>query len=220
MLGKLVSKFNKYPFPQCMTVFLRNILWQRLCISVCSPLVRFQLWLAGCPCGKPFRADGLPLIYTTRRGQISIGRHCRINSRFGSNLVGRSCRTILHASRGGQITFGDYSGCSFAIIASRASITIGRHVKIGGNVRIYDHDYHAVDYMQRRDYRTDQENEQKAPVVIGDDVFIGVNALILKGVTIGDRAIIGAGSVVAKDVPADEVWAGNPARFVKKLKVV
>ena len=55
------------------------------------------------------------------------------------------------------------------------------------------------------------------PVTIGDDVWIGANALILKGVSIGDRAIVGAGAVVTKDVAADVVVAGNPARVVKRL---
>jgi maltose O-acetyltransferase len=55
------------------------------------------------------------------------------------------------------------------------------------------------------------------PVIIGDDVWIGHGAVILKGVTIGDRAVIGAGAVVTRGVPADTVVAGNPARVVKRL---
>ncbi len=54
-------------------------------------------------------------------------------------------------------------------------------------------------------------------VTIGDGVFIGINSLIINSVNIGDRAVIGAGSVVNCDIPAGEVWAGNPARFIKKL---
>ena len=84
---------------------------------------------------------------------------------------------------------------------------------VGGNVRIYDHDYHSLDFELRRG-RQDGDHVRSRPVFIGDDVFIGVNAIILKGVTIGDRAIIGAGSVVAHSVPADEIWAGNPARRI------
>lgn len=56
------------------------------------------------------------------------------------------------------------------------------------------------------------------PVNIGKNVFVGGHVIILKGVTIGDGAIIGAGSVVTKDVPTNEIWAGNPATFVKKVK--
>lgn len=54
---------------------------------------------------------------------------------------------------------------------------------------------------------------------ICDDVFIGCRSIILKGVTIGARSIIAAGSVVTKDVPADEIWGGNPAQFIKKINI-
>lgn len=56
-----------------------------------------------------------------------------------------------------------------------------------------------------------------APVVIGNDVFIGVKCIILKGVTIGDGAIIGAGSVVTKSIPANQIWAGNPAKYIREI---
>lgn len=55
------------------------------------------------------------------------------------------------------------------------------------------------------------------PVIIKDHVFIGADALILKGVTIGEEAVIGARSVVTKKVPAKEIWAGNPAKFIKNV---
>ena len=54
-------------------------------------------------------------------------------------------------------------------------------------------------------------------VVIGKNVFIGMNTLIVNAVNIGDGAIIGAGSIVNRDIPAGEIWGGNPARFIKKL---
>ena len=91
-------------------------------------------------------------------------------------------------------------------------------MKIGGNVRIYDHDFHAVNYLARRDSQLDMTQCKSAPVVIGDDVFIGANSIILKGVTIGDRSIIGAGSVVSlKEIPPDSLVAGNPARILRNL---
>lgn len=58
-----------------------------------------------------------------------------------------------------------------------------------------------------------------APVVIGDNVFIGMDVLILKGVTIGEGAIVAARSVVSKSIPAGEVWGGNPAKFIRKKSV-
>lgn len=56
-----------------------------------------------------------------------------------------------------------------------------------------------------------------APVIIEDNAFIGARSIILKGVTIGANSIIGAGSVVTKSIPANEIWAGNPAKFIRKI---
>ena len=58
------------------------------------------------------------------------------------------------------------------------------------------------------------------PPVIGDDVWIGVNVVILRGVRIGDGAVIAAGAVVAKDVPENEIWGGVPARFIRKREPI
>ena len=65
--------------------------------------------------------------------------------------------------------------------------------------------------------KDDQRLRQCAPVVIGGNVFIGARCIILKGVTIGENSIIGAGSVVTKSIPANEIWAGNPAKFIRKI---
>lgn len=56
-------------------------------------------------------------------------------------------------------------------------------------------------------------------MVINDNVFIGARCIILKGVTIGSKSIIGAGSVVTKNIPEGEIWAGNPAKFIKKYNL-
>lgn len=92
---------------------------------------------------------------------------------------------------------------------------IGRNVNLDGGVVIYDTDFPSLDASHRRDSKLDSENTRTAPVLIGDDVFIGGHSTILKGVTIGDGAVIGACSVVTRDVPAFEVWAGNPAKRVR-----
>lgn len=66
-------------------------------------------------------------------------------------------------------------------------------------------------------YNPDDRKFYQGPVFIGENVFVGMNTLIVASVTIGDRAVIGAGSVVTKDIPAGELWAGVPARFIKKV---
>jgi acetyltransferase-like isoleucine patch superfamily enzyme len=88
-------------------------------------------------------------------------------------------------------------------------------VNIGAGARIYDTDFHPLDSHDRR--RHDTSRIKSAPVRICEDVFIGANAIVLKGVTVGSRTIIGAGAVVTKSLPPDVVAAGNPARIVAKL---
>jgi acetyltransferase-like isoleucine patch superfamily enzyme len=175
------------------------------------------LWL-GCSYGRGLHADGRVVVRVRYRGSITIGQNVMINSRFLSNLVGMTGPTIFHCIRDGRISIGDNTGCSSTVFSSRNSIRVGSNVKIGGNVRIYDHDFHSTDHLVRRDSQQDMNQEKSDPVAIGDDVFIGANSIILKGVTIGDRSIIGAGSVVAiKSIPPDSLVAGNPARVIRNL---
>lgn len=71
--------------------------------------------------------------------------------------------------------------------------------------------------MDRRNGIADQRNKKSKPIVIEDDVWLGTNSIVLKGVTIGARTIIGAGSVVTKDIPADCIAAGNPCKVIRKI---
>jgi acetyltransferase-like isoleucine patch superfamily enzyme len=100
------------------------------------------------------------------------------------------------------------------ILCAAERITIGDNVVVGANTSIVDTDFHPLDREKRRDQPS---GGQTAPVVIGDDVFVGMNCLILKGVTIGDGSVVGAGSVVTRSVPQDVVVAGNPARIIREL---
>ena len=92
-------------------------------------------------------------------------------------------------------------------IISKDSVSIGHKCAIAWGVTITDHDFHKL-------YIDGKQKVETAPVVIGDNVWIGMNATILKGVTIGDGAVVGAGAVVTKNVPARSVVAGNPAKVI------
>ena len=97
-----------------------------------------------------------------------------------------------------------------AQIRCKERITIGNNCAIARNVLIMDFDAHKITYMDGT------TNRVTAPITIGNSVWIGAGATILKGVTIGDNAIIGAGSVVTKDVKANTIVAGNPARVIRE----
>lgn len=192
-----------------------------LCIRadmLCSTLrTRISMWFQGCVCGEGFQSSGKVRLKSRATGDMILGNHVRLLAGWRSNRVGLSIPVMLHTWEGGRIEIGDFTGASSLVISSRSGVRIGSHCNLGGNVRIFDHDFHALDAEVRRG-PCDGENCATRPVVIGDDVFIGANAIILKGVTIGDRAVIGAGSVVTRDVPADCIAAGNPATVVRCLK--
>lgn len=87
-------------------------------------------------------------------------------------------------------------------------ISIGDNCAIASNVLIQDTDYHPLNYDGR-------QKPISMPIAIGNHVWICANAIVLKGVTIGDGAVVAAGAVVTKDVPANSLVTGNPARIIK-----
>jgi acetyltransferase-like isoleucine patch superfamily enzyme len=211
------SKLKKYPFLVTLLI-VRDILAARAWTSICTAKTKFILTALGCHYGRNLKVDGKFVIRIHRRGAIQLGENVRIRSRFMSNLAGIMNPTVFHCIGEGSITFGDHSGCSGAILSSRSGIVIGKYVNIGANVRIFDHDYHAIDFLARRNAESDKAGCRAEPILIGDDVFIGTNAIILKGVTIGDRSVIGAGTVVSlKQIPPDSLVAGNPAKIVGRM---
>ncbi len=149
------------------------------------------------------------LPYINGHGRIIVGNHVR--------LAGKSSFTFGNRWKmEPELIIGDHTfighDCRFAVADS---VLIGRFCLLAGGVTIADYDGHPVDPIRRRTEPASQEAIR--PVVIGDDVWIGAGAVVLKGVTIGDRSIVAARAVVTRSVPADVVVAGNPARLVKHL---
>ena len=88
---------------------------------------------------------------------------------------------------------------------------------VGGGTCIYDTDFHSINSYDRRITKIDKKNASKEAVNIEDNVFIGAHTTILKGVKIGKNSIIGSCSLVSKEIPPNEVWGGNPSKFIKKI---
>lgn len=177
--------------------------------------VWFKLKVNDVKVGINFKSNGIPVIDVWDRGKFYIGDNVLINNGKKFNLIGRQQPCYFIVYNDAVLKLGDNVGMSATAIVCFKSITIGNNVKIGGNVVIYDTDFHSLDKIERRDTKIDWDSKQCSDVVIEDDVFIGAHSIILKGVTIGEGSIIGAGSVVSKSVPKNEIWAGNPARFIK-----
>lgn len=166
-------------------------------------------------CGYGVIINGRLKVLNSRTGAIFLGNNVRINSGKDYNIIGGDTRTNLVIVEDGRIIIGDDTGISNSTLVAQTEINIGDNVKIGGSVKIYDTDFHSVKYMNRMEAIDSDIRTEK--IVIKKGAFIGAHSIILKGVTIGRNAVIGAGSVVTKNVPDNELWAGNPAAFIKKV---
>jgi len=199
-----------------MTKFLRKVLrygFRRLLLFV---VIKF-ICKAKSIYWKWFLSDNKPLLNKTKilqptqfigRGIIKIGS-CQLGVWPSPNLL--TGITYLEARNlGSSIVIGDdtFINNVAVIIADKTQVNIGDRCMIGPGFFACDSDFHGLEANNRATYEC-------LPVVIGNDVFIGVDVKIMKGVTIGHGAVIGSGSVVVKDVAANTLYAGVPARFKK-----
>jgi len=146
----------------------------------------------------------------------SKGNLKRIKELFAQCGEGVIIESGFHCDYGNQITIGDRSFININCTVldapiSEGAITIGDDCLIGPNVQLL-----AVSHAVNPSQRLNKENFA-APIIIGNNVWIGAGAIILAGVSIGDNSVIGAGSVVTKNVESDTVVAGNPAREIRTL---
>jgi acetyltransferase-like isoleucine patch superfamily enzyme len=114
---------------------------------------------------------------------------------------------ISTLKEGARIEIGANCGFSGTVISSAVTIVIGDNVRCGANTIITDTDWHTDDPRTGPD----------APVLIGKDVWLGINVSVLKGVTIGERTLVAAGSIVTKSLPAGVIAAGQPAKVLRDV---
>ena len=160
--------------------------------------------------------------------ELREGKHIKIGN---DNML--DCQIIFESEKG-FVSIGErvFIGCS--TIICRTAIEFGNNIFVAWGVIFYDHDSHSMDFEQRQKDITQQLSDHRngnsfiknknwdvvksAPIKICDNAWIGMNAIILKGVVIGEGAIVGAGSVVTKNVDPWTVVGGNPARVIKHLR--
>ena len=143
---------------------------------------------------------------------MEFGSYLQLRSSARSNPLGANRPVILSTWQSGAVLeIGDRFAMTGGTVCAAERITIGQDVTVGANTTIVDSDFHPLDRDQRRLH---PRRATTSPVLIQDGVFIGVQSLILKGVTLGQGCVVGAGSVVTRDVPAGLIVAGNPAQPV------
>lgn len=171
---------------------------------------------------RNFVSDKTAVVYRSARIINNLGERQAIRIGAFTHIRGE----LLTFGHGGKIEIGDYCYIGLnTFVWSGKSIKIGNRVLISHNCNVFDNDIHPLDPEKRHEQFRKIINEgqprnidlEDCEVLIEEDVLIGANATILKGVTLGRAAVVGAGSVVTKSVPPYTIVAGNPARPIREI---
>lgn len=182
-------------------------------ITIINSIYKCWLRFIGIKLGKHVFINGRLILSGTKH--IIISDEVYINSKIKANPIGGNLHCMFKTIGHGSIYIGRKCRISNVSICSESLVKIEDNVYIGGDVRIYDTDFHSKNYNIRI---SENDNDVcSKPIFINSGAFIGASTIILKGVSIGEHSIIGAGSVVTKNVPNGQIWGGNPAKFIKNI---
>lgn len=183
-------------------------------IKIKNQIIYFLCYLKGVKLGNNITFDGFPIIRRYPNSSIIIGNGCTFNSAKNSIAIGlnQPCSFVTF-NENAKIIFGNNSGASGLKIAARSKVTIGNNVLIGAGCTILDNDAHHSNLKKR-----EKNIIPSRQINIEDNVFIGLQCVILKGVRIGENTVIGAGSVVINDIPENSIAMGNPCKVVFRKK--
>lgn len=156
-------------------------------------------------------------LFIRSSGVIKLGAGVTLNSCYSANPIGGAVMSSFKVFKGGSLQIGNRVGISNSAICCASLVVLEDDVLIGGNCAIYDTDFHSTKYNERIKNELDQD-VRSSPVLIKRGAFIGASCIILKGVTVGENSIVGAGSVVSRSIPSNQIWGGNPARFLRNLR--
>lgn len=190
------------------TPYIFNTAYRRFCQTKDTGLSRLSAYWWKLRLGKKVQFFGRPIFWRHPTATITIGDHCIFRSSEWSNSIGLNRRCFISACKGAEIKIGTSSGFSGAVIAATSSISIGNRVLLGGNCTILDTDRHPIDPLARMN----REKVISRPVVIEDDVFLGMNVVVLKGCKIGRGSVVAANSVVSSSLPPGVIAGGIPAK--------
>lgn len=181
-------------------------------IYLFNRIIHFFLYIKGVKIGKNVIFNGKPIINRYPNSSIHIDDGCKFNSaKFSISIGLHQFCAFATLGEDSEISFGKNCGASGLKIHAKSKVTIGNNVLLGMGCTIVDNDAHHSDLEKRN-----QNIIPSRPIVIGDNVFIGIQSVILKGVTIGKNSVIGARSVVFNDIPENCIAAGNPCKVIIK----
>jgi len=181
-------------------------------LSIFSKLL-IKLW--GIKVGSGLIVTFPPTILKDKSATIELGNDISLLVSVLHNCLCSGHKLVLAAIRpGASIVIGDNSGISCSTIVAMKSVRIGDNVFIGANCTITDSDFHSLDFSKRIQSIDDGEIDS---VCIENNVWLSMNVVVLKGVTIGENSVIAANSVVASSIPANSLAGGIPAKVIKPI---
>ena len=185
---------------------------ERLLNVMQYPYIKLMFWLKAVDIGVGCRFYGIPYVSVNRLGKIQIGERCIFRSRECSNRMGLNHRCMISVTytekcKDAKLIIGDQCGFSGVTIWCFKEIIIGNNVRVGANSIIMDGDAHD----------DDPRTTPSDAIRIEDNVFIGANCVIKKGVVIGANSVIGMNSVVTKSIPENSVAVGIPAKVIRQI---
>src|SRR5690554_3494159 len=162
------------------------------------------------------RIRSFPYIDLKNNSKLNLGNNVMLNStNYGYHINMHNCVKILADGENSEIYIGANTRIHGSCIHAKSKITIGKNCLIAGNCQIIDSNGHET-LMERpldRIFSMDKPRE----IIIEDNVWIGANCIVLKGVKIGSGSIIAAGSVVVESIPENVIARGNPAQVIKNI---
>lgn len=201
-------------------VFLYKGFRQVKAVAFCkitSYITRIKFGLNGIVYKSNLSSSGIPIIHISRKGICNVGNNFILGNWPQINASGFDAKCKIEVRNNAILNIGNNVGITAVTIMCHNHIMIGDNVMIGVGTHIYDTNFHNIDPVLRTEKKDPRETVKTAPIVICDNVFIGAFSIILKGVTIGKNSVVAAGSVVTKSIPENQVWGGNPAKFIKEL---
>ncbi len=191
--------------------FLFSFIYRKIYGSISTIYCLCNFFIKNIEVGRNNKFIGTLWVSRFQNSTIKIGSNCIFLSKKTSNALGlyRPCMLSTH-SQTARIEIGD--GCSFSgtSIGSLKLVSLGKNVRCGANTLITDTDWHT----------DDPRSGGSADVIIEDNVWLGTNSVVLKGVRIGKNTLIGANSLVVRDIPANVIAGGNPCKVIKHIQEI
>jgi len=168
--------------------------------------------------GKKLKIKGWPYIHIKNNSKLILGDNVTLNSsNYGYHINMFKSVKILIDGHNAEIKIGSNSRIHGTCLHAISKITIGENCLIAANCQILDSNGHEV--LMDAPFNRLKTHDKPKPISIGNNVWIGANCIILKGVNIGDGSIIAAGSVVTKNIPENSIAGGNPAKVIKSFNI-